>query len=394
MSASSEGGSKSEGPGATEILSRIFPRLVLPRLRQWELHRAIYDLKQEKLLDPDDYHGAMRALNMLVKPPTPPPPPIQMLYSKVSPPTISPEEVMQLCMKPLERPLTGFSIRLHRITESLVAKRSPSPAMVTEAQSILFVREHTSIPVPDVYLIFSVGRMFYYVADYIPGGDLQYQWSTLDVDSRQSVLRQTQHYLQELRSLPPPGDMPGPVDGGECRCRWFSEDGAGPFADHQDLVDWWNSLLPVENGRHTNDGEGQFTTHYSLVFTHGDFVPRNFIFHNGNLWVVDWEQSGWYPEYVEYALIAKDSGMAGYSTPADWKDAVLALLPDYSREYRLLCQTSNLARRWYARPESSAIVARSIEKLKARSATRDEDIGFFTSGGTMLRAATPAMGDC
>ncbi|KAJ8462116.1 hypothetical protein ONZ51_g11105 [Trametes cubensis] len=359
-------------PNTTETFSRIFSRLALPRLRQWELYRAIYDLEQEGLLDAAECYRTTRVINELVKPPTPPPPPIHVLYSKESP-TISPDEVVQLCMHPLDRPKTGLSIRLNRITESLVAKRSPTPAIATEGRAMLFIREHTDIPVPDVHLIFSMGCMFYYVADYISGGDLQYQWSTLDADSRQSVLRQTEHYLKELRSLLPPGDTPGPLDGGMCRCRWFSEDGAGPFASHQDLVDWWNSLLPAERRHHTNAGDGQFTTDYSLVFTHGDFVPRNFVLHDGTLWVVDWEQSGWYPEYVEYALIARDMGAVDYATPADWKEAVLAFFPDYSREYRLLCDTSNLARRWYTREEPSAIVARSVEKLKASSTTRDED---------------------
>jgi hypothetical protein len=39
-----------------------------------------------------------------------------------------------------------------------------------------------------------------------------------------------------------------------------------------------------------------------LVFTHQDLAPRNILIDDHNtLWLVDWESSGWYPVYFEYA---------------------------------------------------------------------------------------------
>jgi aminoglycoside phosphotransferase (APT) family kinase protein len=37
------------------------------------------------------------------------------------------------------------------------------------------------------------------------------------------------------------------------------------------------------------------------VFTHGDLAPRNIIVKDGKIAaLLDWEVSGWYPEYWEY----------------------------------------------------------------------------------------------
>jgi hypothetical protein len=40
----------------------------------------------------------------------------------------------------------------------------------------------------------------------------------------------------------------------------------------------------------------------SFVFTHHDLAPRNLLVDGqGELWLVDWQFSGWYPAYFEYA---------------------------------------------------------------------------------------------
>ena len=38
-----------------------------------------------------------------------------------------------------------------------------------------------------------------------------------------------------------------------------------------------------------------------FVFTHQDLALRNLLDEQDNLWLIDWELSGWYPTYFEYA---------------------------------------------------------------------------------------------
>ena len=43
---------------------------------------------------------------------------------------------------------------------------------------------------------------------------------------------------------------------------------------------------------------------HSIVFTHGDFLPRNIIVKDRKVvGILDWEMAGWYPEYWEYCKI-------------------------------------------------------------------------------------------
>lgn len=40
---------------------------------------------------------------------------------------------------------------------------------------------------------------------------------------------------------------------------------------------------------------------HNIVFTHADLNMRNVLVHNGRLsGIVDWENSGWFPEYWDY----------------------------------------------------------------------------------------------
>ncbi|KAF5635703.1 hypothetical protein F25303_8380 [Fusarium sp. NRRL 25303] len=43
------------------------------------------------------------------------------------------------------------------------------------------------------------------------------------------------------------------------------------------------------------------STGHDIVFTHSDINMRNILMHNGRIsGIVDWENSGWFPDYWEY----------------------------------------------------------------------------------------------
>ncbi|EIW56564.1 uncharacterized protein TRAVEDRAFT_87238, partial [Trametes versicolor FP-101664 SS1] len=201
-----------------------------------------------------------------------------------------------------------------RISEGLIVKRGQGVRPV-EATMMDFVRARTSIPVPTVHLVFTrIENMdipqhvtTYIVMDCIPGPTLQYLWATMDAPTKTSVLAQLQSYLRELRSIPAdPDTTPGPIGGDMLEGMWFGENGIPRFPSHQALVDWWNRCFPRpgEIYYHPSIPDDRFHADQPLVFTHGDFNPRNLILHEGVVWVIDWQLAGWYPWFIEPTRIA------------------------------------------------------------------------------------------
>ncbi|KAL4790390.1 hypothetical protein BDV19DRAFT_372479 [Aspergillus venezuelensis] len=84
----------------------------------------------------------------------------------------------------------------------------------------------------------------------------------------------------------------------------------GPFESEEELDEFclaraksptsrslWRLLLPGMREKSPSSSTRKF------VLTHGDLAARNIMVHNGELsGIVDWEYSGFYPEYMENAL--------------------------------------------------------------------------------------------
>lgn len=231
-------------------------------------------------------------------------------------------------------PMSNMAPSIFPLSNGLLAKRKIG---VTEAEmrTMLFIRQNTRIPVPDVHLMFT-GRDDdkVFVMDRISGRCLQDHWVTLTDEEHDSVLSQLQDYLQQLRSIPVPlYQAPGPIDGSRLMVMWFSEDGKEPFESNAEMVAWQNRLL-AHNTR--PDDERRFVER-PLVFTHQDISPRNLILDDdGKLWIIDWELAGWYPDYFESACIRSDFGDYCHPIPPGWHSSVLPLFPDYHAEYELL----------------------------------------------------------
>lgn len=258
---------------------------------------------------------------------------VKVIFPDDSPSIISPQDGAS----PLRRSSRSTaSPTVDRISETMIVKRGN---VATEAKTMMFIREHTRIPVPAVHLVFAACGVTYLVMEYVPGGDLQHLWPTLQVSEQQSVLSQIQQYIHELRAITPSSLTPGPPGGGVCHGGWFSEN--RDFKSHQDIVDFWNlKFIPYninDNGNSTSEippNGSRFVADHPLVFSHCDIVPRNLILREGTVWMIDWEQAGWYPEYVEYACIASGEGDP---TPRDWTEAMLSLIRNYDREHEMLC---------------------------------------------------------
>ena len=80
---------------------------------------------------------------------------------------------------------------------------------LTEAATMRYIAENTSIPVPKVLCAFvrKGKNRAYIVMEKIRGNPLPAVWGTLSEDSRDKVYSQLKLMLQELRSLQPPSDV-------------------------------------------------------------------------------------------------------------------------------------------------------------------------------------------
>ncbi|ELR08485.1 hypothetical protein GMDG_00549 [Pseudogymnoascus destructans 20631-21] len=86
------------------------------------------------------------------------------------------------------------------------------------------------------------------------------------------------------------------------------------------IVNFWHNLVSFRSEKakspeeHRRSCERPTQPEDSLIFTHHGLAPRNLILEAStrNLWVVDWDDAGWYLRYFEFA------GMRNFIIPQEW----------------------------------------------------------------------------
>lgn len=222
-----------------------------------------------------------------------------------------------------------------------------SPASLAEAAMMSLVRERTSIPVPRVLKSFVQPKDDFAIIfmERVNGQPLDQAWAECTQPERENIISQLQNYFQELRRVE--GTFIGSVDGSVCNDQIFGnrQSKYGPYADERAFRDGIaSSLRACDAGPTFTEVVIGFLEaipqHKRIVLTHGDLVPRNILVRGGNVvGIVDWEMSGYFPEYWEYA---KAHFFAGYEHP--WmKEKVLdRILEPYRVEMGLLLHTRKI----------------------------------------------------
>lgn len=211
-----------------------------------------------------------------------------------------------------------------------------------EFNALLTVRRHTSIPAPaplDVVSKQDADEPFsspgaYLLITRVPGIPL---WQCYDVMSDrdcEQVASQMKDYLAQLRDIPKTVNPDMAICntlGEACRdTRIQSEDPVGPFPDEAAF----SQVLRF------SDDPGR--RGHKIVFSHADLNPRNILVDHvaqadgRSGWrvtgIVDWENSGYYPEYWDYTKAMFE----GFRWPWRYNDlmkGVFATFGDYSQEY-------------------------------------------------------------
>jgi hypothetical protein len=185
------------------------------------------------------------------------------------------------------------------------------------------VKKHIpELPVPSIHGLrykFENGIPFYgeLEMDFMPGRTLKSVWAELDEKTKDRICQDIWDLVALIRArIPRPEDLaPGlyrTVDGSPSRDPLLGDnnDVTPTELDDDMLRDRIYTRYVANNGLSYRDGKDVLDLlprSNESVFTHGDLAPRNLIVDENCriTGVLDWESSGWFPDYWEYAQIMK-----------------------------------------------------------------------------------------
>lgn len=214
---------------------------------------------------------------------------------------------------------SAVSIRIHRIGQSLLAKRTED----SERASMDYVRDHTTIPVPRTYR----PDMNMLLMDLIDGEMLYECWDSLGIFTRFRIACTLRLYVKQLRILR--RETAGAVDTGHVRGILFGQDTYGPystvrrfrqFCEYVSCFGWCTrAMIAREEGRPPPPlPRPDFD--WSPVFTHGDLTLENILLdRRGTLWLLDWDFAGFYPACLESVTMwHMGTNAHPHDTPLSW----------------------------------------------------------------------------
>lgn len=200
------------------------------------------------------------------------------------------------------------SPQIYRIDERTVAKTGDVVCMA-EAAAMRFVREKTSIPVPEVFDAFVRPDTNHVciLMEYVEGETLDKAWPSCDDAQKASVISQLRRYTDELRAIP--GTIVGSVDGTHCNDQFFSDrdnpTSYGPYDSEDAFTDGLVRSLRERRQNSWIEMVCRFIKalpQHKIVLTHNDLAPRNILVRDAKVVAfLDWELAGFYPEHWEYA---------------------------------------------------------------------------------------------
>ena len=191
-------------------------------------------------------------------------------------------------------------------SQRIIKDRSSHPPN-TEAENLRFIRKNTTIPVPVVVDDWIEQGRHFLIAERIPGTPLNELWSTLSECDKDSYAKQTVEYLSQLRVLC--STKIQNIHEEPVYSAFLFRDGYGiphgPLSSDEQLWDEMakslqNVPLDVRNRLRQRMPAAQ-----PYTFTHGDLTAKNIIVQDGRVTgIVDWESSGYFPAWWEFASTA------------------------------------------------------------------------------------------
>ncbi|KAF2455782.1 kinase-like domain-containing protein [Lineolata rhizophorae] len=224
--------------------------------------------------------------------------------------------------------------RVFMLTPHLCLKCGPT-RHISEAETMVYVANNTSVPVPKVYCAFRRKGITYILMERIEGNTIGSIWASASAQKKDRLRSQLRAFLQELRSLPPPrpGHI-GDVNYSKLYDDRLSATGFGPFTTTKDFHRFLRRDVVITPGKLAeldqliSDHESR---EYETCFTHGDLNSYNILVRDGCVvGIIDWEMAGWYPKYWEYTSAWHVNPFALW-----WKQEVGNFLDTYPAELEM-----------------------------------------------------------
>ncbi|TQN69272.1 hypothetical protein CSHISOI_06211 [Colletotrichum shisoi] len=220
-----------------------------------------------------------------------------------------------------------------------------------EAENLKYVSENSDVPVPKVLATMTepeTGCNFI-VMEYVDGQRLDAIWESLASEEKHDIGKQIQTALEDLRKIPIPGYFGAldrqPFPDGIFWTQEGNPETSGPFDTEEELnkgiVRRLEASEPASYTSLLAALISETLKGHRAVFTHGDLQPKNILVSRSGIKedgrgefkikIIDWENSGWYPEYWEFC----NSTITGRFRP-QWLELVLQIMPIYKTEYLML----------------------------------------------------------
>lgn len=207
------------------------------------------------------------------------------------------------------------------IQRGVVLKRG-AKVQRSEETAMSLVREHApGVPIPQLY------RSSYKQADgavvygelymsLVPGETLKSVWADFSDPSKLRICQDIWRLVAQIRTIPRPEtlgtDFYCTADGSPSRDPLLGSksDIAPPFPDDKAFRDRIYSRYVAHNGLSYRDAislPDLLPQSDRSVFAHGDIGPRNIMVDTEGriLGLLDWESSGWFPDYWEFCQMMK-----------------------------------------------------------------------------------------
>lgn len=209
----------------------------------------------------------------------------------------------------------------------------------TEALTMHYVASNTTIPVPRLLDVFKFKRnnFIYIIQEFIDCPVLEDVWHRLSEEDQLSSMKELKGYLDQLRALPPPDPQRvQAIDGGVCIDERINHGEWGPFATHREFQQRFGYGI-IENDPKKNPEAPEPLAKlrgrmWRTVLTHGDLGPHNILWNVKEKHIaaiIDWERSGWLPEYWEYC---RSGSYARMGCPS-WWELFTKVVDTYPDEY-------------------------------------------------------------
>lgn len=247
-----------------------------------------------------------------------------------------------LCHIIASPPLSTSALGVFLLSSNLVAKLLPDRDAPDELAATRLAHD-LGIRVPQVKRVLHSEYGVYVIMDRISGMTLEECWSQSGWLATIRMAFQLRRFVRAMRSRTSP--TAGSLVTGNCKSLWLDDYYKLPAHSSPeslaDFIRFWLQFIPTRKRAQRQEIIPPNFVPYvptSFVFTHQDLAPRNLLVDGqGDLWLLDWQFSGWYPAYFEYVSM-QNFNSEGWSMMARWRWWLFSWISvgSYTREAKAL----------------------------------------------------------